>query len=257
MRQGRVAVIGAAPPCETWTIARFADVAQKGVHDRSMPVPLRRKEQLWGRSDLTMREHRQVRTANVLLIFAIAYATLATFYGIDMWIEHPDILPSHTLKGAPSIWFLEQLSRLEKLPTTSVHHCPHSRFGGRSHKPTRLFAVRLPTLALRLKQWEYKARVLYSLREKNADGSWRTSRAKEYPRRLSAAIAFAMIDALKRASVSLSDHSLSQFHEQIAPYMPQLSSAQEEEIGSDFVDSVLPISKFATEWHPPLAPLLK
>ena len=94
LRAGRVAAIGTAPPCETWSIARFADcegIGQAGWHNRTRPVPLRTAWHPWGRKDLTPREARQVRTANVLLLCTILFATLASFYGTALWIEHPDL----------------------------------------------------------------------------------------------------------------------------------------------------------------------
>ena len=126
IKGGRVAAIGAAPPCETWAISRYADA---GWHDRSRPVPLRTGKNIWGRKDLTPREARQVRTANVLLICTLIYATMASMYGIAMWIEHPDLTarrrtkgnPDDPSAGAPSIWLLAATRRLAALPTTKEH----------------------------------------------------------------------------------------------------------------------------------------
>ena len=63
LKAGRVAAIGAAPPCETWSIARFANcdgIDQNGWHNREKPVPFRTAWHLWGRKDFTPREARQV-----------------------------------------------------------------------------------------------------------------------------------------------------------------------------------------------------
>ena len=152
IRQGRVVAIGAAPPCETWAIARWAN---GGWHQRDNPVPLRAEGCLWGRTDLTPREQRQIRTANVLLIYAIAFATLATFYGIHMWLEHPDLIQRHFEVGAVSIWLLEQLEHLVAIPVASTHRVRHCHFGGKAVKPTRLVAIRLLALARQLVQWKY------------------------------------------------------------------------------------------------------
>ena len=95
-----------------------------------------------------------MRTANVLLIYAIALATLATFYGVDMWMEHLDTQMAHHDVGAPSIWFLEQVLRLKALPTIRSHSVQHNNFCGVSRKPTCLLAIRMPTLQARLAQWK-------------------------------------------------------------------------------------------------------
>ena len=99
LHQNRIAAIGAAPPCETCAKSSWSG----GWHDRKLPVPLRYREALWGRTDLKPREHRQVRTANVLVMFTIAFATFSAFHGLHMWIEHPDCTSRHRTVGAPSI----------------------------------------------------------------------------------------------------------------------------------------------------------
>ena len=53
VKGGRVAATGAAPPCETFAISRWAD---GGWHNRTNPVPLRSAYELWGRHDLTPNE---------------------------------------------------------------------------------------------------------------------------------------------------------------------------------------------------------
>ena len=100
-------------------------------------------------------------------------------------------------------------------------------------------------------QWKKVVQVRTRLTGKNTDGTWRTSRAKEYPRRLSAALAFAMVDALTEHAVRPSFCDFIQFRKQVEVYMPQLSQAQE--IGADFVDSPAPIGLFLTHWLSPLS----
>ena len=106
---GRVGAFGAAPPCETWSVARWIEYGQaileqsphaaEELHNRKHPVPLRTAARPWGRTDLTPKEDRQVRTANVLLTYTIAFATLVFFCGIGAWVEHPGLLPSTTCLG--------------------------------------------------------------------------------------------------------------------------------------------------------------
>ena len=145
IKGGRVAAIGAAPPCETCAIARWSD---GGWHDRQSPVPLRTAKSLWGRTVLTAREARQLRTANVLLFYTIKYATMAAVLGLPMWIEHPDHTRMHIEKGtpddpragAPSIWLSEFLQRLRAFPCTYHHSVLHRQFAGKATKPTRPFS---------------------------------------------------------------------------------------------------------------------
>ena len=97
---------------------------------------------MWGRHDLTPKEERQVRTSNVLLIYAIAFATLSAIYGIANWTEHPDLITRHAWLAAPSIWITEQIRR-HALPNAQAHHLQHCTFGGRTRKPTRLMTVNM------------------------------------------------------------------------------------------------------------------
>ena len=59
--------------------------------------------QLISFGELSPKEARQVRTANVLLAYTIIFATMASFYGIAMWVEHPDTIVRHHWVGGPSI----------------------------------------------------------------------------------------------------------------------------------------------------------
>ena len=152
VKGGRVAATGAAPPCETFAISRWAD---GGWHSRTNPVPLRSAFELWGRHDLTPKEQRQVRTSNVLLIYAIAFATLSAIYGIAKWTEHPDLITRHAWLSAPSIWITEQIRWIQALPNVQAHQLQHCTFGGRTRKPTRLMTVNMGVeLQEKLKQYE-------------------------------------------------------------------------------------------------------
>ena len=126
---GRVAASGAAPPCETWAISRWTD---HGWHSRTSPVPIRSAFALWGRHDLTPKEQRQLRTANVQLVYAIAFATLSAVYGISNETEHPDVLTGHAWLTAPSIWLTEQTRRFQVLPIVHSHRRQHCTYGGKN-----------------------------------------------------------------------------------------------------------------------------
>ena len=139
-KSGRVAAIGAASPCETWAISRRAD---HGWHSKTSPVPLRSAFALWGRHDLTPKEQRQVRTANMLLVYAISLATLSAIYFIANWTEHPSLLTRHSWLSAPSIWSTEQTRRLQVLPNGHSHKLQHCKCGSRTRKPTRILTVNM------------------------------------------------------------------------------------------------------------------
>ena len=107
-----------------------------------------------------------------------------------MWLEHQDIIQRHFDVGAASIWLLEQFERLVAIPVASSHRVRHCNLGGQAVKPTRLVAIRLPALASQLAHWKHPVTPSSILIGKKTDGTWKTSQAKEYPRRLSAARSF-------------------------------------------------------------------
>ena len=115
-----------------------------GWQCRTNPVLLILAYELWGRHVFfTPREQRQVRTSNVLFIYAIAFATLSATYGIANWTEHPDVITKHAWLAAPSIWITEQIRRVQALPNVQAHHLQHCRSGGATCKPTRLMSVNI------------------------------------------------------------------------------------------------------------------
>ena len=103
-------------------------------------------DELWVCKDFTAREQRQVRTSNVLLICGIAFATLASMHGLDMWLGHPDFVERHTIVGGALIWLIEQMRRISVLPTSTMHHVKHSHHGGITVKPFLFLAIRMRTL---------------------------------------------------------------------------------------------------------------
>ena len=112
-----------------------------------------------------------------------------------MWLEHPDLTQGHFQVVAASTWLIEQLERLVATPVASTHRVRHCHFWGKAVKPTRIVAIRLPAFACQLAEWKDPVTPSCTLIGKNPDGTWGTFQAKEYPRRLSAALAYAMVAA--------------------------------------------------------------
>ena len=116
-----------------------------------------------------------MRTSNVLLIYAIAFATLSSIYGIANWTEHPDLMSRHAWLAALSIWITEQVRRLQALPNVQAHHLQHCRFGGATRKPTRLMSVNVGReLTEELKKFERPRAPTGCFIGKNTDGLWNT-----------------------------------------------------------------------------------
>ena len=116
----------------------------------------------------------------MLLVYAIAFATLSAVYGIANWTEHPDLLTRHALLSAPSIWIAEQTRRLQVLFNVHSHSFQHCTLGVRTRKPTRLMTVNMKKELLEeLKKVEKPRAPTGCLIGKHGDGAWKTAQAKE------------------------------------------------------------------------------
>ena len=137
-----------------------------------------------------------MRTANVLLVYAIVFATLSAVCGIANWTEHPDLITRHAWLPAHSIWLTEQIRRLQVLPNVHLHKLQHCIYGWKTRKPTRLMTVNMePEITEEQLKIENPQAPTGYLIGKNADGTWKTAQAKEYPKDTSAGIAAAMVRA--------------------------------------------------------------
>ena len=107
----------------------------------------------------------------------------------------------------------------------------------------------MPDFKEHLTKQEFWVDATDSLKGKDEHGAWKTARAKEYPFRLSLAIANAMIAAAKRPPVRFALPHLSAILGTMQPYAPQLTD-QDTTIGMDFVDNIAPICHLKANWSP-------
>ena len=142
------------------------------------------------------------------------------------------------------------MRRVAELPVTVTHRIKHCQHGGKAAKPTRLLAVRLPTLRAHLAKWTYNVVPSQILVGKNADGTWKTAQAKEYPVRLSAAIAASMMDAARAHRITRSDVQLTKLLQDISQLMLQLME-DAGDFAADFVDAPQLVHSFDLKWQPP------
>ena len=121
---------------------------------------------------------------------------MSAVYGIANWTAHPDLITRHAWLSALSIWLTEQTRRLQVFPNVHSHKLQHCTYGGKTRTPARRMTV---NIGLELTEGFEKVENLQAptgcLIGKNADGTWKTAQAKEYPKVRSAGIAAAMVRA--------------------------------------------------------------
>ena len=166
-----------APPCETWSIARFRSLLDENDHE----TPLRLSTTPWGREANSLQGQCQVLCANDLHAIQVGTAFL---------MEHPARSTRHPL--APSVWKLPELQWILKVPGVCEHLVHQGWYGARSSKPTNLPAFK-QTLDV---WWDRATNPLewIALVGKDETGRFKTEQAKAYPGRLNAAIAQAFIE---------------------------------------------------------------
>ena len=197
------------PPCESWSKARGA--ALPGTSGRSGPRIIRTASELWGKAALGLKELAQITLGNELLLFSIACIYRLALRGGMAILEHP---AEPDEDDAASIWRLQILILLTHLPGVEVLRIFQGHFGAPTPKPTNLLCLNLPGLKA-----ELDAHAVSSSLPRRAaigrqeDGSWATSRLKEYPPALCFAFASCFFHHLQGISVTActeeADHFLS------------------------------------------------
>ena len=102
--EGFFAAILGAPPCETWSAARFRAV----LLDDGGPKPLRSQAEPSGLQNGSWRNQKQILVANDLLQVWISMMVAAAFSNTAFIMEHP--APSKYVAEAPSVWKLAESS---------------------------------------------------------------------------------------------------------------------------------------------------
>ena len=129
IRSGCVCAILLAPPCETWSQARYRI---SGPHD---PRPVRSAEHPFALPALSPKELTQVGVANMLLMVAIRLLLAAMLYGVPAVMEHP---AEPKRADRPSIWRLPWIKAMQRFGQLRRCHILQAAYGGVSVKPTHL-----------------------------------------------------------------------------------------------------------------------
>ncbi|CAL1135276.1 unnamed protein product [Cladocopium goreaui] len=188
---GAVAGFLCGPPCETWSRARFVQLAQS---QRKSPRPVRSGEELWGLASLSLREARQVGVGNLLLCFALEMLFRLALVEASGVLEHPDTPPDESM---PSIWRLPIMEWLLQMPGVSTFSFCQGLLGAPTPKPTRLLVLNMRDLMGELRRHhlcrDLPARAAIG---KDEGGAWQTTKLKEYPPAMSRALASSFVKTL-------------------------------------------------------------
>ena len=179
-RAGRILALLLGPPCETWTSARFAEIADKAGNILKGPRPLRSAEACWGLPGLSLAELDQVAVGNCLLLRGLWLCIPVALSGGSVLLEHP--APPYELER-PAIWrtsiFLLLLRDgwLFRRRTFA-----QGRHGAHGRKPTTLLHAHCPIIAvLEENAMAVDLAQLQPLIGRDEQGCFRTAKAKEYP----------------------------------------------------------------------------
>eukprot|EP00438_Fugacium_kawagutii_P008179 Skav214673 [mRNA] locus=scaffold923:519115:521790:- [translate_table: standard] len=183
--KGWVAATVAGPPCETWTVARHQHEL-----DATGPRPVRYASALWGAAALRLRELRQLLVGNELLEFTIETLLATWFVGHIYLFEHPE---EPDRPDAASVWRLPILQLLLQLPELRRSSIRQGLFGAPSSKPTCLVHLAMPHFEELMATWQLCDVVPTAVSiGRQQDGTYRTSRLKEYPPALCRGIAWSL-----------------------------------------------------------------
>ena len=202
---------------------------------------------------------QQVTIGSFLLLVSFALLTIAAFSGAGGFLEHPAFLKRHTELHAASIWRIPQLLRLLNLPISDLTLVFQSDFGMPARKPTFFATWRMKSFSRQLEVGRDPCpeHLIQALSGRNADGTFKTAIAKEYPGALCAVIAKTLGDfggACDGAcnvdeSEDCDNSTALDFEDLTKPFIVPLTDA-DIDFGDDFVDTgALPLLKLPNLAH--------
>ena len=186
IKRGRVRAAHVAPPCSTWSIARFR-------HWLPGPRPVRSIHQPWGLDGLLSWEQTAVDLANVLLHAAFQFClALAVSFGFFS-LEHP----KEPGEQYPSVWKLDDAKTLLSTPGAMDADFDQCMTGARYQKGTRI-RHNMPQLQETLHQrWcNHGPGAHPNLGGMDACGHFNTRQAMEYPPELNRVLAEAVVASI-------------------------------------------------------------
>ena len=186
MWAGKICYLHSAPPCETWSAARWLP-PPVGCHK---PRPFRVDANPWMVKGRDPREIRQTIIGTKLMAATLELTVWAYTIGLPVSVEHPS-----TWDGRASIWSTRAVKMLMTLPRLHLFKFQQSSFGQCSLKPTTFLLGNNQILAKMMVEHIRENRtppetmeVLKGI-DANDPTSWSTAKAKTYPPALCQVIA--------------------------------------------------------------------
>eukprot|EP00438_Fugacium_kawagutii_P004073 Skav227081 [mRNA] locus=scaffold1387:128305:134481:+ [translate_table: standard] len=204
---GKLAALLMGPPCETWTAARHRSVRDLWGNVVRGPRPVRSRTNPWGLGYRGLAELKQVDVGTSLLLRGVHLAVITALRGGIVLGEHPREVPDPII---PSIWSTAIIQTLLQGPTPfRLVHLEQWEFGAKGVKPTTILAAHTDLdYWLRQMKCTWLPRPQFALVGKDAQGTFRTASAKEYPSLLNRAFAAAMSVRKLRVCAEISHDTL-------------------------------------------------
>eukprot|EP00438_Fugacium_kawagutii_P034291 Skav220564 [mRNA] locus=scaffold2140:17435:18181:+ [translate_table: standard] len=192
IRSGVVASVLIAPPCETWSAARWNEVEEG-------PRPLRNAQDPICLAQLSLAEVQQLEVSSYLLYVSIRVILACMVAGVPGTLEHPKEPRGRHL---PSIWRLPWLQAMLHSPLLQRWLLWQAAYGSPAAKPTHFACCHQRSFRSICKGYEepIQWKDLIVLEGKDLQGHWRTAMAKEYPSRLNLALAASHVHAMQDRS---------------------------------------------------------
>ena len=189
----------AGTPCETFSEARHQQgpgVFPEGVPHRQLPRPLRSWERLLGLEGLTRKELAQLHMGSAFFLQGALLLAYQVKHGGFFISEHP-APPSDDTRA--SIWTSPWMTLLQQHPDIRLHQVAQWKWGAAAPKPTGLLTLRLPFFMRSMNKLvdDTLQKPVAQAIGLSPDGSFKTSKLKEYPSLFSAALACAVTDQLE------------------------------------------------------------
>ena len=170
----RVVAAHAAPPCETYSTARWLKQP-----DGRGPRPLRSSSHPWGLLSRTVPEVAQCELGTRLMLEALFLVLMVFCWGGCFTVEHPRGPLTNAVQW--SIWYSGFIKELKRIPGVGQLTFLQGPLGRPFCKPTTLLQGRLPGLAAKLYSSYQRGWKPTQTLGGRQGRQWKTAEAKVYP----------------------------------------------------------------------------